>query len=118
MTAGEAASAAVVPRHRGQLGWPAWLAGAAVFACLTLGTVAILAKNVANAFYVEGGHQFESVGPAAMANLVVQALAAVFVAVMAIRRPTWRSTALLATAGVSLVAFVCLDAWANSSVPA
>ena len=104
--------------RRGARGWPAWVAGATVVSCLTIGTTASLIKNAGNLFYVEGSRAFESVGPAATANLLVQGLAAAFVLVVAIRRPTWRSTAFLATAGVSLVAFVTLNAWANSSLPA
>jgi hypothetical protein len=100
-----------------QLGWPFWVGSTSVFLCLTLGTFTILGKNFANNFYVAGTHQFESVGPATVANIVAQLLLAAVVAAVALARPTWRSAAFCVVALVSVAVFILLNAWAQTSVP-
>lgn len=100
-----------------QLGWPFWVASATVFLCLTLGTFTILGKNFANNFYVAGSRQFETVGPATVANIVAQLLLGAVVVVVAFARPTWRSGVFVVVAFLSIAAFLILNAWAQTSVP-
>jgi len=100
-----------------QLGWPFGVAPTSVFLCVTLGTVTILGKNFANNFYVAGSHQFESVGPASVANIAAQVVLATVMAIVALARPTWRSAVFIAIPLASVASFVVFNAWAESSVP-
>lgn len=84
---------------------------------MTLGTFTILGKNAANLFTVPGSHHFESVGPATIWNLAVQSLLAAIIVALVVGRPKWRAAAFGATALVSTIAFVSLNAWASSSLP-
>ena len=103
-------------RNDARLGWPPLVAVSTVLVALTLGTFSILGKNFANTFALPGSHQFESVGPAANANIVGQLAMLATVAVLAKTRPTWRSTAFLAVPFVSLAIFVASNTWAQSSI--
>lgn len=104
-------------RHDAPLGWPFALASVTVLASLTLGTFTIWGKNWANLFYVPGSHQFESVGPAAAANLAAQLLLALVVGALALIKPVWRSTGFVLIPLANVTAFLALNAWAQTSVP-
>src|SRR4051794_15909446 len=104
-------------RRQRQRGWPFWLAVTASFACLTLGTVTILGKNIANAFSVPGSTEFETVEPATIANLTAQVLLIVLVSVVARIKPAWRAAVFVTASLTAFALFVGFNAWAESSVP-
>jgi len=105
----------MAPRER-HLGWPFLLGSAAILA-LTVGTFTILGKNVANTVDIPGSRQFESVGAAGTANLVVQLVLAVVPAVLALLKPRWRSAAFVLIGLVSIASFLALNSWAETSAP-